>query len=93
MTYEFLTPQSLCPHCGYHPDRAANMSGFHAPEVGDFTVCLNCGDISRFDANMKLVKTTTSELVENLSLQHLTTIEMMRDVIKKRGPILKERKN
>jgi ribosomal protein L32 len=94
MTNEHLTPQSLCPYCGYHPDRASNLSGFHAPEVDDFSVCFNCGEVSRFGKTMRLAKTTRNELVENLDVRHLATIEMMQDVIKKRGPLpLKERKN
>jgi hypothetical protein len=88
-----MTPQSLCPHCGYHPDIATNMSGFHAPEVGDFHICFNCGEVGRFGENMMLAKTTRNELVENLDERHLATIDMMQAVIKQRGPILKERKN
>jgi hypothetical protein len=88
-----LVPQSLCPYCGYHPDAATSASGFHVPEVGDITICFNCGEVGRFDETMKLAKVTAQELVENLDVRHLVILERMQVFLKERGPILKERKN
>ena len=57
MTVDHLLPQSLCPCCGFAPDHATSvMNNGAKPEVGDYSICLNCGALLRFGANLILEK-------------------------------------
>lgn len=64
---EHVTPVCPCPWCGHQTDRATlvdpRKSG-EPPERGDFTVCINCGSVSRFDGLLLLVRASEKEWQE-----------------------------
>lgn len=48
------TPTSRCPACGYVIDRASSVEGDATPTPGDFSVCMDCGAVLRFDAALRV---------------------------------------
>jgi len=60
-----VMPGQNCPYCDKHVDRASNAGPEGSnPEEGDFCVCIYCGEVGRFDADIKLQKTTPEDLAE-----------------------------
>jgi len=55
MDKPYRIPPFDCPKCGYHMDSASNMTGEGCPEVGDCTVCINCGQVLRFGIGLAVV--------------------------------------
>jgi hypothetical protein len=48
---------NLCPTCGYTLDAVSEMgNGARAPEPGDASLCIDCGEILEFAADMTLAK-------------------------------------
>ena len=45
---------SPCPVCGRVLDAASMVGGEGRPKPGDFTVCMYCSSILRFDGNLSL---------------------------------------
>jgi hypothetical protein len=50
---EFEMEDADCPECGYTMNRASSDQG-EKPEVGDISICLNCGAINQFTEHMFL---------------------------------------
>jgi len=49
-------PPSQCPRCFAHLDRAGEIDDkAKRPGPDDLTICLHCGGILMFDADMKLI--------------------------------------
>jgi hypothetical protein len=46
-------PMAICPHCGYHMDRATDPFEAGAPKPDDLSVCVKCGELSMFDEELK----------------------------------------
>ena len=38
-----------CPTCGYVFEKCSNLTGSGAPHSGDLTLCIECGEILRFE--------------------------------------------
>jgi hypothetical protein len=60
--------QSPCPQCGHRLDgitpAALNRLPAPFPDEGDFSVCMYCGSVLRFESNGKLHKATPDDLAE-----------------------------
>jgi hypothetical protein len=56
-------PVQLCPWCGAVGDSATSRQGA-TPKAGDWSLCLECAAISRFDATLHLHVAAPAELVE-----------------------------
>ena len=57
--------ESRCPQCGYKLDAATKAYGEEAsPEAGDTSVCLNCGQVLKYQADLTLRKATAAEIRE-----------------------------
>lgn len=56
-----VTPTDLCPSCGARFDRATGIDHPSAPEPGDFTVCISCGALLRFDAALRTEPATAED--------------------------------
>lgn len=55
----------LCPSCGYKLEIHTGLqSKDDIPSLGDFTICLSCGDILRFDSETKISVATQKDLNE-----------------------------
>lgn len=55
--------ESRCPTCGYKLDGATKAHGEEAaPEQGDTSICLNCGEVLKYEADLTLRKATAAEM-------------------------------
>lgn len=64
----YTTPQ-LCPICGYTLEGHTNTSGSGGPEPGDFTICMACAGILRYDVGLKVYAITLDEVPEECRAQ------------------------
>ena len=56
MAKSYRMPESFCPTCGHRLDGATDtVSGARKPMPGDFSACFYCGEMLRFNAELKLV--------------------------------------
>jgi hypothetical protein len=56
---------TTCPRCGYKMDAATHIGkGRARPKPGDFSLCLQCGQILRFDQQLEPVMALERELAE-----------------------------
>jgi len=55
------TPQ-LCPTCGYTLDAHTNTTGRGGPGPGDFTICISCSGILRYNEGLKCEAITLEEV-------------------------------
>jgi hypothetical protein len=53
-----------CPECGQLLDCASDPEGIKGPIPGDFSVCIGCGAILRFDDALKLRSASLAERSE-----------------------------
>jgi hypothetical protein len=57
-TTEHHVPRSTCPTCGHSMDGAANFESDgedpRPPDVGDFTICIQCTEILEFGPDLQL---------------------------------------
>lgn len=57
-----ITPSS-CPSCGYHLDAASHTTDADTrPTPGDYSVCINCGELLRFTEAMTVERLSGREL-------------------------------
>lgn len=67
---------SPCPKCGYkieHSSPIEKKDAGASASKGDFTLCLSCGEILRFDDNMQL-KISTQKDLEDLEIEQYKKI-------------------
>lgn len=58
---------SKCPYCGYLCDSATNtVENARKPREGDLTICIKCGEISKFGKNYEILKMTQEDHIEYL---------------------------
>lgn len=54
---------TYCPYCSKFFDRATSPEDFKlTPNPGDISICIDCGETSKFDEKMKLIKVDVSTL-------------------------------
>lgn len=53
---------TACPICGYVLTASTGIGRSPAPAAGDFSVCVECAEILRFDSDMTLVPAVRSEI-------------------------------
>lgn len=72
------TPPSRCPKCGTTQTRAksidADAEEGDMPCPGDFSVCLDCGELLCFDGRLALRLPTAEERVEALDYPELQAV-------------------
>ena len=61
---EHFVPESMCLNCGKGLDAATAVQDDSNPKPGDFSICLNCGHLSVFAADLTLRPPTDAELIE-----------------------------
>jgi hypothetical protein len=77
---ENVTPPGRCPGCRYQFDRASSLAGEHEPSADDFTLCLKCGAILRFNADLTIREASPADL-ETLDLETYEEIQRIRSAI------------
>jgi hypothetical protein len=70
--------KATCPHCGAAHDCASNVTGHTAPKPGDFTVCVRCGEASRFVTPTEL-RAATREDLEELEPEERRALSLARE--------------
>lgn len=63
--WSFPTRDNTCPYCGHHTNTAGDESpkiDTRPPVAGDFSVCINCGDLAVFQPDLTLRKITAGEM-------------------------------
>lgn len=59
---DFEIRASFCPYCFRLLDAASNVEGEGAPQPGDFTLCIECSSVLRFDEEMNLVMSSWDDI-------------------------------
>lgn len=50
-----------CLYCGHTFDKHDDLKTERKPELGDFSVCIECGSVHVFNDNLTIRKTTSEE--------------------------------
>lgn len=61
---EHVCPESMCLNCGKRLNAATALAGEIGPQPGNFTVCLDCGHLMVFAADLTLRAPIDAELTE-----------------------------
>jgi predicted RNA-binding Zn-ribbon protein involved in translation (DUF1610 family) len=75
------TPECSCPSCGKVFDMASNLFGRAKPKLGDISVCISCGHIMAFNADMTCLNLTDAEMVEIAGNPRILQIQKARQTI------------
>ncbi len=89
MSDDWEMPKSACPGCGYkvdHCSRPEQGVPLRKPKPGDLSLCLNCGQVNKFDAKMELVESEVEDM-DDLTPQQFVLIRRAQKHIFERGPI------
>jgi hypothetical protein len=49
---DYPIPTCFCLKCGHTFDRSSSLTGRGSPEPGDLTLCIQCGSLLQFNADM-----------------------------------------
>lgn len=71
----------LCPDCGYFTEAATGINNQRPPSPGAVSICISCGGVAVWDADMRLVAAPDLELPYEAAIAQ--------DLIRARGPIKK----
>jgi uncharacterized Zn finger protein len=85
---DYKHAKSRCPSCSYRMDTSTKISGEEeaAPEEGDTSVCINCGQVLKYRADQTLRKATSAEVREIMDAPEAwALIEKVQRFIKQRG--------
>ena len=52
MSNHGVVAETDCPYCGYRLDDASAVEGQATPKPEDLSVCLKCGGVMEFDAQL-----------------------------------------
>src|SRR5262245_61494871 len=81
------TPAQICRRCGAKNDAATETHNDKvSPKPGAFSICLNCGCISRFTQTLHLEEARDVDMRE-LQLEDVLRLYSMSAKIKARGPL------
>jgi hypothetical protein len=84
---------TACPRCGYRLDAASDLIGGATPKPGDFSVCLNCGELLRFNRKRILRICRPHELRDpGLGPKEHATLLRAQQLIRERGRFDRGRK-
>jgi hypothetical protein len=51
---DYPIPTCFCLKCGHTFDRSSNLTGKGKPDPGDLTLCIGCGSLLKFNADMSV---------------------------------------
>jgi hypothetical protein len=84
---DIQVPESVCPFCFILLDTVNNTDGGTAPDPGDFTVCLGCASVMRFDENLQLVAAKFEDIPIQDRAKFATLKMCVEEIKNKNGPI------
>jgi hypothetical protein len=77
------TPAHSCTSCGHLLDAASNPFDLRSPREGDISVCMYCGHLMAFNADMTRRNLTDEEMVEIAGDPQLLMIQHARNRVMK----------
>jgi hypothetical protein len=83
-------PKQRCAACGYRMDKSTEAFGDAAPKPGDVSICLACGAVQVFTADLTLRNPTRDEHEKFSRDQRIIDVQMARAHVV--GDNLKRRK-
>jgi hypothetical protein len=60
---EYLTPSDACRVCGHRLDAAVSVESCSGPQEGDASICIECGEVTVFDADLRRLPMPDEEQV------------------------------
>ena len=78
-------PTCQCTSCGHILDAAAGW-GDHPPKPGDLSICIQCGHLAAFGADLRLRELTAKEMWEAAGREDLIAAQRVRYEVTKRPP-------
>jgi hypothetical protein len=85
----FRHTESRCPQCDYRLDGSTHVQGQNPgpPEEGDVSICINCGQVLIYDAEVRLRKATVRDIGDLMSgnPEGWVVIEKAQMFIRRRG--------
>lgn len=64
MNHLIIMPAARCFSCHVEIEKFTGVNVARLPKKGHITLCMNCGAVSQFDADLNLVPLTAAELQE-----------------------------
>ena len=83
------TPHNRCPFCRYEVSAASSITGGYRAKTGDYSVCLNCGNLLRFKPDLTVRESSVREFLDDgeVSLRDRQRLLRARVMIQRRGPL------
>lgn len=81
ITKHYRTAAVPCPICFSRLDSAASFDSDNPPMPGDFTVCLECSSVLRYDDVMGVVASSLAEAPIDIRAR-LATVKMLTEEFK-----------
>lgn len=78
--YTGRTAPSFCPFCFKLLTGSSNLQGPEPPRPGDFTVCIDCCNVLRFDENMQLLASSLLDIPMHSRLAFSKVVTAMKGV-------------
>ena len=85
-------PESSCPRCGYPFDAATNLCGPRGPQEGDLSVCIACGTILVYEADLSSHVATEEDLAHYPPERLATALRAQELIRREIAPKIRARK-
>lgn len=79
-------PPQFCPFCFTLLDAATNMTSLDAPQPGDFTICVNCSGILRYEEGMTVVASSLLEIPTHSRMEFAKVARLNKEFRSQRPP-------
>lgn len=84
---EIRTPKSFCPACGYMVDTATMITSAGRPKPGDVSLCMRCGAVNLFAADLTIREPTEDEMHDLRAAANWPQIREACAIIKGASPL------
>jgi hypothetical protein len=75
-----LPVPSFCPKCFHMLDAATNMEGPEKPEPGDYTVCIRCASVLRWNPDMQLELSSLEDIPMHSRLRFAKVVQGIKTI-------------
>ena len=93
MAEQNLLPETHCLRCSATISAATAIKHESAPGPGDWSICLECGDLAKFTAAMGLRVPTIAEIAELPPDQRKEIKRIQEKIVLQRGVVVAELEN
>jgi hypothetical protein len=77
---DFPMPPALCPKCFGLLDGVANLEAAELPEPGDFTICMKCASVLRFDEKMQLMVASLMDIPVAYRMKFAQAVQAVKEI-------------